>query len=188
MNVKETLISENLANSISKNEVVVINVRPTQQTKNNLIVLKALADINKWRGLIITIEKPHHYLTYLLGIQGIPQRNLTYIDLAYAKKKKIKFPLDIMKYKELIGGFINSNKISLNNFDFVMVDSVSTAKMYMRKESLIDFIHYLVYEAKKSKATLIIPMDLSKEKQIFEEIKDLVKKNIDFEEVFRNAY
>ena len=187
MNVQETLISENLANSISKNEIVVINVKATQQTKNNLIVLKALADINKWRGVIITLEKPHHYLTYLLGIQGISQRNLTYIDLAYAKKKKIKFPLDIMKHKELIGGFIYCNKISVKNFDFIMIDNISTAKMYMRKESLIDFIHYLIEEAKKNKLTLILPMDISKEKDIFEEIKDLAKR-IDFEEVLKNAY
>ncbi|EDY35127.1 hypothetical protein ABOONEI_2669 [Aciduliprofundum boonei T469] len=187
MNVKETLISENLANSISKNDIIVINVKPTHQTKNNLIVLKALADINKWKGLIITLEKPHHYLTYLLGIQGIPQRNLTYIDLAYAKKKKIKFPIDIMKNKELVGGFIDGNKISAENFDFIMVDNISTAKMYMRKESLIDFIHYLIDESKKYKITLILPIDVSREKDVFEEIKDEVKK-IDFEEVLKNAY
>ncbi len=187
MNVQETLISENLADSISKSEIVVINVRVTQQTKNNLIVLKALADINKWKGLVITLEKPHHYLTYLLGIQGIPQRNLTYVDLAYAKKKKVKFPLDIIKDKELIGGFINCNKITLNNFDFIMIDNISTAKMYMRKESLIDFINYLIDEAKKNKLTLILPMDISREKDIFEEIKDGTKR-IDFEEVLKNAY
>jgi len=189
MNVQETLVSENFAYLISKNEIIAIDVKSNQKTKNVLIVLKALADINKWRGLIITLEKPHHYLTYLLGIQGIPQRNLTYIDLAYAKKKRIKFPVDIMKHKEIIGGFLDYDKISLdnNNFDFIMVDNISTAKMYMRKESVIDFIHYLINETKKNKLTLILPMDISREMDIFEEIKDVAKR-LDFEEVLKNAY
>ncbi len=187
MNVQETLISENFAYLISKDEIIAIDVKSNQKTKNDLIVLKALADINKWRGLIITLEKPHHYLTYLLGIQGISQRNLTYVDLAYAKKKKIRFPVEITKHKELIGGFIDDDKISLDSFDFIMVDNISTAKMYMRKESVIDFIHYLIDEAKKNKLTLILPMDISREKDIFEEIKDLARR-IDFEEVLKNAY
>ena len=184
MNVQETLVSENFAYLISKDEIIAINVEPNQKTKNDLIVLKALADINKWRGLIITLEKPHHYLTYLLGIQGISQRNLTYIDLAYSKKKRIKFPVDITKHRELIGGFIDDDKISLEVFDLIMVDNISTAKMYMRKENLINFIHYLINEAKKNKITLILPMDISKEMDIFEEIKDMVKR-LDFEEVLK---
>ncbi len=188
MNIKDSLVSEYLANNLSKNDVVLIDVKPNQQTKNNLIVLKALSDINRWRGIVITLERPHHYLTYLLGIQGISQRNLTYIDLAYSKKKMIKFPVNVLDEENIIGGFINDEKIDLKDFDFLMVDNISSAKMYMRKESLINFITYLIEEAKKYELTLILPMDFSREREILGEIKDVANKEMSFEEVMKNAY
>jgi len=188
MNVQEALASEFFANAIGSRDLIVVNVKVHKQTQSNLILLKALADINKMRGLVITLEKPHHYLTYLLGIQGISQRNLTYVDLAYSKIKRIRFPIKINKDNaSLIGGFINSERVSLSDFEFVMVDNISTAKMYLTKTSILDFIEYLVDESKKRGFSLILPMDTDREKEVVDILRRRYPKEINFEEVLKNV-
>ena len=188
MNVQEALASEFFANSIGPKDLVVVDVKIHKQSQSNLILLKALADINGMRGLVITLEKPHHYLTYLLAIQGISQRNLTYVDLAYSKIKRVHFPLKLTKENaSIIGGFINSERISLSDFDFVMVDNISTAKMFLTKNSLIDFVTYLLDEATKRGLSLILPMDVYREKEIHSVVRKRYPKEINFEEVLRNV-
>jgi len=188
MNVQEALASEFFANAIGARDLIVVNVKVHKQTQSNLILLKALADINDMRGLVITLEKPHHYLTYLLGIQGISQRNLTYVDLAYSKIKRLHFPIKLNKSNaSLIGGFINSERITLSDFEFVMVDNISTAKMYLTKTSILDFVEYLAEESKKRGFSLILPMDTEREKEVLEILRRRYPKEINFEEVLKNV-
>ncbi len=186
MNTKEVLMAELLANSLKHPEIIVVDVRALMQTKAALILLKALADINRMRGLVVTLERPHHYLTYLLGMQGISQRNLTYLDLAHSKHKKVNFPIKISKRnREIIGGFIREDTISLKNFDFVMIDNLSSAKTHMSRESIIETLHLLVNEAKNNKFSLLLPIDCSRERKILNSIH--YDEKINFEEVIANA-
>ncbi len=189
MNLEESLISEHLATFMEGKSFVIVNVKPLHLTKSNLILIKALADIDKKRGLVITLERPHHYLTYLLGIQGINQRNITYVDLAYSKTKKIKFPIKITgKERHLIGGFISGDSVNLKNFEFVMIDNVSTARMYMARDSLFKFVHYLADTTKKAGASFILSLDASKEEDLINSLNDFQYEIINFEEVMKNGY
>ncbi|OYT60674.1 hypothetical protein B6U71_00445 [Euryarchaeota archaeon ex4484_178] len=188
MNVQEALASEFFANSIGPGDLIVVNVKVHKQTQSNLILLKAMANINDMRGLVITLEKPHHYLTYLLGIQGISQRNLTYVDLAYSKTKRVHFPLKLNKNNApFIGGFINSERVSLSDFEFIMIDNISTVKMYLTKTSVLDFIEYLADESKKRNIALILPMDTEREKEVLNILKKRYPKEVNFEEVLKNV-
>ncbi len=188
MNVQEALAAEFIANTIAPGEIVIVDVKIHKQSQSNLILLKAMAGINALKGLVITLEKPHHYLTYLLAIQGISQRNLTYVDLAYSKIKRIHFPIKLTKENSsIIGGFINSERVSLSDFDFIMVDNISTAKMFLTKTSLLDFVTYLMEEANKRGISLILPMDVDREKEIHNLVRKKFPKEINFEEVLRNA-
>jgi hypothetical protein len=60
---------------------VLLSVRYNQINKINLILLRALMMKLGKRGLFVTVDRPHQYMTYLLDINKIPRDDLLFMDI-----------------------------------------------------------------------------------------------------------
>ena len=124
--------------------------------KLNYQILKYLITERKARILFISIEKPHQYMTYILGMHGVPQRNITYLDL---ENSKIKFPITLSNMKNLhMGGFLRREIIVLKDYDYVVVDNLEHLQHVWTNDSIREFLKTLVDDARKYGTSLIIPV------------------------------
>ncbi len=186
MNAKDLKIAKKFEKLLNKGKRIVLVSEKQPLTRINLIILKAICDMKNKRGLIITIERPHHYITYLLGIHGISQRNLTYIDLASSKEKRVVFPFKLGMIKNvLIGGFLARDFIVMDDYDFVLVDNITSASFYLSKENFKKFVYYIMNLSEKRNFKIILPIREDYYKKL-KFIGDLADLEINFEEVEKN--
>ena len=186
MNPKDLKIAKKIEKLLNNGKKIVLLSDKQPLTRINLILLKAICDMKNKRVLIITIERPHHYITYLLGIHGISQRNLTYIDLASSKDKRIVFPFKLGMIKNvLIGGFLLRDFIIMDDYDFVLVDNITSASFYLGKEDFKKFVSYIMNLSEKGNLKIVLPI----RKKYYEKLKfmkNLADLTINFEEVEEN--
>ncbi len=184
MNRRDMDIARVFSGIFENGGVYIMNVKFHQLTRLNLLLLKALADMNRKKGIIITIERPHHYLTYLLGIHGVRQRNLTYVDLAASRDKKITFPLKFGLAKDVfIGGFLQRDIIILDDYDFILIDNIASMRIHLSEESIRRFTGYIVQEVKKRNMIAVFPIDRERAKSIYESLKSAGTEEMDAEGV-----
>ncbi len=60
--------------------VYLVHTKYTNLVRVNLVLLKAFLDEKHKRGLMITIDRPHQYVSHLMQLHGVDQTNLTFID------------------------------------------------------------------------------------------------------------
>ncbi len=186
MNSQEVKISRKLAGMIPEEGVCLFNVKIHQQTRLILILLKGLVDIAKKRGIVITLEKPHHYLTYLLGIHGVSQRYITYVDLAASSKKSVNFPLKV-GLESSVSGFIRASKVDPKDYGFILVDNLGHSKIFLSEKTMESFVRYLIRVAEQKNICLLIPLDMEKCPTIYEMVKKKARYKISMEEVIKIA-
>ncbi len=186
MNPREVEISRKLADIIPEYGVCLFDVKIHQQTRLILILLKGLVDIARKRGIVITVEKPHHYLTYLLGIHGISQRHITYVDLASSPKKSVKFPLKV-GLNAPIGGFLRASKIDPKDYGFILVDNLGHSKIFLSKKTMENFARYLISLSERKNICLLVPLDRERCPTTYEIMKKKARYEISMEEVIKIA-
>ena len=147
----------------------------------NFQIVKYLINEKKTRVLFISIEKPHQYMTYILGMHHVSQRNITYIDVM--NSKGMKFPITLQEMKNLhVGGFILREIIVLKDYDYVIVDNIEHLQHIWIDETFREFIKSLVDNSRKYGTGIIIPLR-DVESEIGKTIGEICQIKINIDEV-----
>ncbi len=124
----------------------------------NFLILKELLSEGK-RVLFFAVEKPHHYMSHLLGINGVKQRAVTYVDIRSPEAADIAFPIPVGGHRGVrIGGFVFRDMILLDDYDAVIVDDIDFLNHMWSEDTIKKFITSMVKEAHSSKVPLIFPI------------------------------
>ncbi len=165
---------------ITPGKVNLVISKKTPIPELNYQILKYLITERKAKILFISIEKPHQYMTYILGMHGVPQRNITYLDI---EDSKIKFPITLNNMKNLhIGGFLHREIIVLKDYDYVVVDNIEHLQHIWTDESIKEFLTSLIGDANKYGTSIIIPVR-STENYPGKLAMDMCNEKIDIDEV-----
>lgn len=126
------------------------------RTRMNLMLLKFYLLERKARGLFITFDRPHQYMSRLLDINKINQEKLTYIDavslisgeVSQGTGKNVRFvkgPYQIGLFKNLVGRCFNPTDpsrqiVDINNIDFIIIDDITALSIYNEHEEVEEFV------------------------------------------------
>lgn len=175
--------------------IYLLHVKYTNLVRVNLVLLKALLEDKKRRGLMITIDRPHQYLSHLMQLHGVDQTNLVFVDAISVHSADTKggevapefqigpfhieaLPDFLMKHED--GG--SSFQIDMSKIDFVIIDNVSTLLTYNSMESIKRFFQRYVDVLKSVKSRGIqtaLVMDRDQHTELYEFISNLSRKSIE---------
>lgn len=175
--------------------IYLLHVKYTNLVRVNLVLLKALLEDKKRRGLMITIDRPHQYLSHLMQLHGVDQTNLVFVDAISLHSADTKggevapefqmgpfhieaLPDFLMKHED--GG--QSFQIDMSKIDFVVIDNVSTLLTYNSMESIKRFFQkYIdVLNGLKSRGIqTAMVMDRDQHTELYEYISSLCRKSIE---------
>ena len=175
--------------------IYLLHVKYTNLVRVNLVLLKAFLEDKKRRGLMITIDRPHQYLSHLMQLHGVDQTNLVFVDAISLHSADTKggevapefqmgpfhieaLPDFLMKHED--GG--SSFQIDMSKIDFVIIDNVSTLLTYNSMASIKRFFQRYVDVLKSVKSRGIqtaLVMDRDQHTELYEFISNLSRKSIE---------
>jgi len=180
------------SSNVNKKQFLIVS-KYIERTRVNLILLRFLLKDMKLRGMLITIDRPHQYISYLLDLQKIPQSNLIYLDMISrlscnkSKKEYINVCFTDGPYEI---GFLNNlfensvwtppvveslskRYLDLKELDFIMIDDIAALLKYMDNDGVEEFIREYSSSIRRLK-TVISPMviDANKHRQLFPLLKE----------------
>jgi|Deesub1362A_J573_1020465.scaffolds.fasta_scaffold00776_11 hypothetical protein len=134
----------------------------TQIARLNLILLALLLQERGYRGIVVTVDRPHQYMAYLMDLHKIPQENVIYIDLILnysgleLKRERTRFtrgPFEIDLFENMLTkGYSwtgeEADRIDLSAVDFILIDNVSTLMYYNTFRRVSDFIRNFALKVK----------------------------------------
>jgi len=144
---------------------------------------------------MITVDRPHQYLSHLMQLHGVDQTNLVFIDAISLHSADTKggevapefqmgpfhietLPDFLMKHED--GG--SSFQIDMSTIDFVIIDNVSTLLTYNTMESIKRFFQRYVEVLNGVKSRGIqtaLVMDRDQHTELYEYIFSLSRKSIE---------
>lgn len=161
----------------------------------NLVLLKAFLDVKGKRGVMITIDRPHQYVSHLMQLHGIDQTNLTFLDAISAHSADAKAgavapefqhgPFHIETLPEFLtrkGDHGSAVVVDLSSVDFVIIDNISVLLTYNSKESVRKFLHNYgeaVAAAKPVGLQTLVVMDGQQHPELYGVVAALSKSCID---------
>ena len=147
-----------LIGDINHRNKVLFSVSYERIAKTNLILLKALLEELKKKGILVTIDRPHQYMEHLLRMHRVNYENLLFIDTIARYSGTIlsdnlnvgnvrildsPFQIDILpalfasKPEDLDG---EEGKIDITGVDFILIDNVATMLNYNDPNSVERFL------------------------------------------------
>lgn len=157
--------------------VYILTSKYTNLVRINLVLLKAFLDSKRNKGMMITIDRPHQYISHLLQLHGIDQSKLLFIDAIsnYASDTKASLTADAFQsgpfYIETLPDFIIScngrdpdSHLDLASTEFILMDNISTLLTYNSMESVKTFFsRYVGVLRERSSASLATLIVMDKE-------------------------
>jgi hypothetical protein len=175
--------------------VYILTVKYTNLVRVNLVLLKAFLDSKRNKGMMITIDRPHQYISHLLQLHGIDQTKLLFIDAIsnHASDTKTSVSAEAFQsgpfYIETLPDFIIScdgrdtnNDVDLANTEFILMDNISTLLTYNSMESVkVFFSRYVGVLRERSVASLatLIVMDRELHADLYSFISPFAEKIIE---------
>jgi hypothetical protein len=139
--------------SDSCDAIFLVQTKYTNLVRVNLVILKALLDDQRKRGLMITIDRPHQYLSHLMQLHQVDQRNLAFLDLISSHSSDSKGDASDKEFHggpfhiETLPDFLFSGNaeslelgIDISKIQFVVMDNVSTLLTYNSMDSILEFL------------------------------------------------
>ena len=198
MNEKDIQLAQTISSVIETDAgglVYLVNTKHTNLVRVNLVLLKAFLEEKKQRGLLITIDRPHQYVSHLLQLHGVDQTNLTFVDAISSHAADTKAGAVAPEFQkgpfhiETLPDFFlkqcpdpSSLQIDMSKVDFVIIDNVATLLMYNTMESIKRFFQKYVEVLKSVRSTGILTalmMDRELHPDLFKFIVELSKKTIE---------
>ncbi|MBU0685502.1 MAG: hypothetical protein KJ653_06630 [Candidatus Thermoplasmatota archaeon] len=198
MNEKDIQLAHTVSSVIETDAgslIYLVNTKHTNLVRVNLVLLKAFLDEKKQRGLLITIDRPHQYVSHLLQLHGVDQTNLTFLDVISSHAADTKagavapeFQKGPFHIETLPDFFLKqcsdplSLQIDMSKVDFVIIDNVATLLVYNTMESIKNFFQKYVEVLKSVHSAGIqtaLLMDRDQHPDLFKFIAELSKKTIE---------
>jgi hypothetical protein len=175
--------------------IYVLHAKYTNLVRVNLVLLKAFLEEKRRKGLMITIDRPHQYVSHLMQLHGVDQSNLTFIDAISTHAADTKggavapefqrgpfhieaLPDFLMKPENNGSGLL----VDLSKIDFIVIDNVSTLLTYNTMDSIKRFFEKYVEMVKSVRPGGIqtaLVMDRDQHPQLFEFVSSMARKAID---------
>jgi len=184
-----------LLNGEEDSSIYLLHVKYTNLVRMNLVLLKAFLEDKKQRGLMITIDRPHQYLSHLMQLQGVDQTNLVFVDAISLHSADTKGGEAAPEFQmgpfhiEALPDFLtkredhgSSFQIDMSKIDFVLIDNVSTLLTYNSVESIKRFFQKYVDVLRSVKPRGIqtaLAMDRDQHTELYEFILGLSRKSIE---------
>ena len=198
MNEKDIRLAHNVSSVIETKDggsVYLLTTKCTIIVRVNLILLKAFLDEKKLRGLMITIDRPHQYVSHLLQLHGVDQTNLTFLDVISSCASDTKAGAVAPEFQkgpfhiETLPDFFlkqcsapSGLQIDMSKVDFVIIDNVATLLTYNTMESIKKFFQKYLEVVKTIRSTGIqtaLVMDSDQHPDLFNFIAEFSKKTIE---------
>ncbi len=173
--------------AINQSNLLIVS-KYSERTRVNLILLKYFLQEMNLRGIFITVDRPHQYISYLLKLHDIPQKNLLFIDTVSrisggssdSEGMNVNFmdgPYEVDFFKQIISGCYEAGDIPKNNvdfkeFDFILIDDIAAFVKYMdedeAKELIISYLNGI-----KRLENIIAPvvLDINRNKKLYKILK-----------------
>jgi hypothetical protein len=129
-----------------------VQTKYTNLVRVNLVILKALLDDQGKSGLMITIDRPHQYLSHLMQLHQVDQKNLAFLDVISSHSSDSKGEASAKEFQggpfhiETLPDFLFSGNaeshelgIDISRIQFVVIDNVSTLLTYNTMDSIMKF-------------------------------------------------
>jgi hypothetical protein len=174
--------------------IYLLNIRHLNLVRVDLVLLKAFLEEKKMRGLLITVDRPHQYISHLLQLHGVEQANLIYLDTISSHAADTKGGAIAPEFQngpfhvETLPDFLmerSPNQASLNidvsSIDFIIIDNVATLLAYNTMDSVRSFFQRYVEVLKSIHSKGIwtaLAVDRDLYPDLFKFIKELSSKMI----------
>ncbi len=147
-----------LIGDINHRNKVLFSVSYERIAKTNLILLRALLEELKKKGILVTLDRPHQYMEHLLRMHRINYENLLFIDtiarfsgnilsdnLNVGNVRILNSPFQIDLLPELFASTPEEkvgveDKIDITGVDFILIDNVATMLNYNDPTSVESFL------------------------------------------------
>jgi hypothetical protein len=175
--------------------IYLFDTRYTNVVRLNLVVLKAFLERKGKKGIMITIDRPHQYISHLMQLHGIDQTNLFFVDAISSHSSDTKAssvnsatqegPFHIETLPKFLLEPENANAepvADLKEIGFIMIDNVSTLLVYNPAEKVEEFFGKYVQVIKELKPNIVqtaLVMDGDQQPMFFEFISSLSKKIVE---------
>lgn len=195
MNEKDVTLMADIMSELERPDEcrrILLSVNYKQINRINLILLRALLSQQGKRGLLVTVDRPHQYMSYLLTINKVPQGNLEFLDLISrfsgeglacdGDKESGLSPFCINDLITMLenGGGRNDARASGVDFglmDFVMIDNIGALLAYNDVEDVAAFIHrYLRLIVRYGRIFTAVVLDVRSHPQLYSTIQGLCQK------------
>ncbi len=156
MNERDLYRAEQLMEEISghrNSAMFIFNTKFTQIGKTNLLLLKGLLDIEGESGFFVVLDRPHQYMSYLLRMHKVNQKNLWFIDgvthtsgLEREERDNVNFlegPFHIetlFDNMEFGGMGVEKGFLSPESVDFFLIDNIASMLNYNEVNRVESFI------------------------------------------------
>ncbi len=172
-----------------------VHARYTNLVRVNLVLLKALLEVKKLKGVMITIDRPHQYVSHLMQLHGVDQTNLLFVDTISSHSSDTKGgavapefergPFQIEMLPDYLSGSGDGGRkpaLDMGQVEFVIIDNVSTLLTYNTMESIKKFFwkyRDTICKTSPKGIQTILVMDKDLHPDLFMFIAALSKKAID---------
>ena len=201
MNIEDIQLMRNiisLIGDINHRNKVLFSVSYERIAKTNLILLRALLEELKKKGILITIDRPHQYMEHLLRMHRINYENLLFIDTIARFSGNIisdnlnvgnvrildsPFQIDILpelfatKPEDLSGV---EGKIDITGVDFILIDNVATMLNYNDPNSVERFLEdYMAKFRNLNNILISLTLDRVAYNSLYQVVRRLFDREID---------
>jgi hypothetical protein len=174
--------------------IYVLHAKYTNLVRVNLVLLKAFLEEKHSKGMMITIDRPHQYVSHLMQLHGVDQTNLTFIDAISTHSADTKGgavapefqrgPFHIETLPDFLTKPDNGSGITvdMSKVEFVIIDNVSTLLTYNSMDSIKRFFAKYIEVLRAARSGGIqtaLVMDKEQYPQLFEFVSSLARKSID---------
>ncbi len=172
-----------------------LQTRYTNLVRLNLVVLKALLEMKGRKGIMITVDRPHQYLSHLMQLHGVDQSNLTFLDAISTHAADTKGgavapefqmgPFHIEALPDVLAepsGQGALGLVDLSRVEFVVIDNISTLLTYNSMESVKEFLRKymeVVVDRKSTPVQTVVVMDKDQHPDLYALISAVSRKAID---------
>ncbi|MBI5000988.1 MAG: hypothetical protein HZB92_05620 [Euryarchaeota archaeon] len=192
MSVMKKLLGE-IADSENGRRIM-LAVKYNQVSKVHLIVLRALLEGMGKRGLFVTVDRPHQYMEYLLKLNRIDHRNLTFLDMISNfsgevpnRGANVKFgasPFGIASLIDMLengGADVEGGSVDVALLDFLMMDNLSSMLIYNSMGEVTSFLErYLRLIERYGTLFTAIVIEVNSDPKLYECLTRLCQKCFQF--------
>jgi hypothetical protein len=173
---------------------ILLSVKYNQINRMNLILLRALLAEQRKRGLFVTVDRPHQYMSYLLAINKVPQDDLVFLDIISRFSGERQSPSEVdtsggsatpFQVNDLItllehggsNGGQGSAHVDFGLMDFVMIDNLGAMLMYNELGDVGTFIQrYLKLIERYGTIFTAIVIDVRSQTPLYNMIRGMCQK------------